>query len=142
MNSQDFNQLVDETVQATADLLVSKGSEYSNEDRLSNFKIVGKQLGLTPLQVAMVYMTKHFIALSTYTEKEAKGLTQTLSEPIEGRIHDLINYCFLVKGLIQEEGNSPWQQLDLFDDLPKIYTHIGGGFDSQCLCRSCQMGGK
>lgn len=103
MNSKEFNKIVADTILSTADLLIKKGGEYSSEeDQLSNFKSSAKDLRLTPLQIALVYSHKHFSAICNYVRKDAKGLTQNLSEPIEGRIDDLINYCFLLKALIKD----------------------------------------
>lgn len=104
MNIKDFNQIVTETVESTARLLMTKGTEYAgNDDRLSNFKRGAALTGITPLQVALIYLSKHYDALATYIRNDASGMQQILSEPIEGRIDDIINYCFLIKGLIHEK---------------------------------------
>ena len=103
MDNKEFTQLVERTQQSTSALLISKGMEYAgSEDRLANFKRGATLTGATPLQCCFIYMSKHYDALSTYIKKDAAGFDQHLSEPIEGRIDDLINYCFLMKGLIQE----------------------------------------
>jgi hypothetical protein len=103
MTPKEFNSLIDETTSKTAELLKLKGAEYSIEtDRLSNFKRAAERLGMTPMQVALSYMDKHYTSVCTYVNKDAKGYTQILSEPIEGRFHDLINYCYLMLGLLQE----------------------------------------
>jgi hypothetical protein len=103
MNAQEFNKLVEGTIKTTAELLIVKGGEYAgSEDRLANFKRNAQLTGSTPLQVALVYMSKHFDALCTYIRDEATGVSRPRSEPIEGRLDDLINYCFLIKGLVTE----------------------------------------
>lgn len=105
MNQSDFKQVVGETLVRTADLLVSKGEEYAGSaDRLANFKRGAQLTGCTPLQVLFVYMSKHYDALATYVRKEASGEGQQLSEPIEGRLDDLINYCLLAQAIIAEGG--------------------------------------
>lgn len=106
MNAKEFNDLVDQTLKQTAELLKSKGSEYASDaDRLINFKKGAEETGLTSLQVSFVYLRKHYDSIATYIRKDAKGLTQTLSEPIEGRFHDLINYCFLMLAILKEQNN-------------------------------------
>jgi hypothetical protein len=103
MNNKEFTALVDQTVRDTSALLISKGMEYAgSDDRLANFKRGAALTGTTPLQCCFIYMSKHYDSLSTYIKKDAAGFDQHLSEPIEGRINDLINYMFLMKGLIQE----------------------------------------
>lgn len=106
MDNKEFKTLVEQTVQSTSALLVSKGEEYAGStDRLANFKRGAALTGTTPMQCCFIYMSKHYDALSTYIKKDAAGFEHKLSEPIEGRIDDLINYCFLMKGLIQEGQN-------------------------------------
>ena len=106
MNRADFEQLVQETIDSTAKLLIEKGAEYAGDaDRLSNFKRGASLIGITPLQVALIYASKHFDAVATYIRNDAGGVMQILSEPIEGRFDDLINYCFLMKALLREEQN-------------------------------------
>jgi hypothetical protein len=105
MNQKDFDEVVRETVTATAELLIAKGREYAGGgDRLANFKRGASLTGTTPLQVLFVYMSKHYDSLANYVKKDAEGFEQKLSEPIEGRLHDLINYCLLAKALIKEKG--------------------------------------
>jgi hypothetical protein len=103
MNQEDFKRIVDTTIQDTAAILIAKGEEYAGSaDRLANFKRGATLTGITPLQCCFVYMSKHYDSISTYVKKDAQGFEQKLSEPIEGRLDDMINYCFLMKGLIQE----------------------------------------
>lgn len=103
MNQEEFTRLVDSTSSVTSALLVSKGLEYSGTvDRLSNFKRGAILTGVTPLQCCFVYMSKHYDSLASYIRNDAAGAPIKLSEPIEGRLDDLINYCFLMKALIIE----------------------------------------
>lgn len=103
MNQQDFNNLVGSTIKTTAELLVVKGGEYAgSEDRLANFKRGAALTGCTPLQTALIYMSKHYDAVCTYIRDEAAGTDRPRSEPITGRLDDLINYCLLIKGLVVE----------------------------------------
>jgi len=103
VNQEQFKLLVDKTVDSTAKLLVTKGEEYAGSaDRLANFKRGAALTGATPLQVAFIYASKHYDALATFIRKDAAGTVQQLSEPIEGRLDDLINYCILMKAIIEE----------------------------------------
>jgi hypothetical protein len=103
MNQKEFTALVDQTISSTAALLVSKGEEYAGStDRLANFKRGSALTGATPLQVAFIYASKHYDALATFVRKDGAKIPQQLSEPIEGRLDDLINYCILMKAIISE----------------------------------------
>ena len=104
MNQEEFTKVVNRTVDSIKYLLITKGEEYAGTtDRLSNFKRGSKLTGTTPLQTALIYATKHYDSICTYIRKDASGEIQMLSEPIEGRFDDLINYCILMKAIIKEE---------------------------------------
>lgn len=107
MDINTFNLIVDATVEDTANLLKVKGGEYaSDQDRLSNFKRAAELTGSDPLQIALIYMSKHFDAVCSYVRHQSIGKDLKLSEPIEGRFNDLINYCILMKAIIHEQrGN-------------------------------------
>lgn len=110
MKQSDFNILVEDTIKSTANLLIMKGEEYAGtKDRLSNFKRGAELTGTTPLQTALIYASKHYDSICTYIRKDAAGFQQVLSEPIEGRFDDLINYCILMKAIVAEmqKGNIP-----------------------------------
>jgi hypothetical protein len=105
MNQETFALLVQETITTTAKLLITKGEEYAgSEDRLANFKRGAALTGATPLQVAFIYASKHYDAIATFVRKDAQAQVQQLSEPIEGRLDDLINYCILMKAIIDESN--------------------------------------
>lgn len=108
MNQLEFTQLCVETQKSTSQLLISKGEEYAgSEDRLANFKRGAQLTGATPLQVAFIYASKHYDALATYVRKTGQGITDMpLSEPIGGRLDDLINYCILMKAIIAEASSA------------------------------------
>lgn len=119
MNQTDFSSLVNRVQRSTSDLLVSKGAEYASDtDRLANFKKGAKLTGCTPLQVAFVYLSKHYDALANYIKRDATGQQIPLSEPITGRLEDLINYCFLTYALIDESKLN--QKTSRMSDLAKL----------------------
>jgi hypothetical protein len=101
MKSEDLYVLIQKDLLPECfSIMKSKGLAYSGiEDKLGNFKRIAKQLGLSPKQVWAVYFEKHHDALSSYLRGEYSD-----SEPIRGRIQDLINYLFLLYGLIEEES--------------------------------------
>lgn len=124
MNQKEFDILVQKTIASTADLLVSKGREYAGtEDRLSNFKRGANLTGATPLQVAFIYASKHYDSIATYVRETAadRGLVPNLSEPIEGRFDDLINYMILMKAIVVE------QQKERSNSTGQGNSFLGGG---------------
>ncbi len=108
MNTSELNRIVDATFNEINRLLKVKGGEYANsEDRLANFHRGAALTGCTPLQVLFIYMSKHYDAVASFVQTSAKGEARPSSEPIEGRLDDLINYCLLAKGLLAEVGAAP-----------------------------------
>lgn len=76
----------------------TKGREYTQRDRLDNFKRIGRELGVDPKVILWVYLKKHLDSITNYI-KEGK----VYSEPIEGRIMDARVYLSLLRCLIEEE---------------------------------------
>lgn len=101
MDRPTFEQQLEASFQRLRDLNSTKGKEYSGDlDVLSDFKEVAAAIGITPEQALMTYMTKHWRAINSYVQHGA-----VLSEPIGGRIDDLILYGHLLHGLIQDKSN-------------------------------------
>jgi len=100
MNKNDFKELYEQMLKEESVLVSTKGEEYTlqNEDQLYNFKVVAFLTGLTPEQVASVYMAKHFLSIMNYT-REGKTISE---EPIAERISDLRNYLALFRGITED----------------------------------------
>ena len=72
----------------------SKGHDYrqgNDNDLLHNFRTVGETVGLPMEKVWFTYFYKHYSALTTFIKEGG----QSESEPIEGRIKDMIVYLLL-----------------------------------------------
>lgn len=103
MNEAQFKFLFDKTVEDLRVLGGVKGGEYAkDQDRLHNFTNNAEQLGLSPYDVWAVYAGKHWDAIRNWIIDERTNTTRTRSEPIEGRVKDLIMYGFLLLAIIQE----------------------------------------
>jgi len=95
-----FTKFLEEHVEKIVEIDNTKGVEYSgNEDVLSDFKEVAAAVGVTPEQALLTYMTKHWRAINSYAQTGA-----VRSEPIQGRIHDLILYGLLFIAMVEEKG--------------------------------------
>lgn len=108
MKLSDLETLIAQTHRLTTDLLLKKGNEYSTDaDRLCNFKLNAEKLGTKPLLVWSIYFNKHIESINNFVNKANKtsavGASSVLSEPIEGRFHDAINYLYLGLALVTEQ---------------------------------------
>ena len=93
---QDF----DDILQKCVGILSVKGPDYQagSTDRLANFAEVARFVGVTPGQVLATYLYKHVAAVFRYIQVGG----QSESEPIEGRLADIINYCLLLGKMVRE----------------------------------------
>lgn len=100
MNQKEISDLANVMLSECFTLLQEKNKDYSiEEDALAGFKNVAKEIKVTPLKVWFVYARKHWGAISNYVRNNGK----IESEPIESRLTDMINYCILLKALIEDE---------------------------------------
>lgn len=97
--------LLDRAVARIKSLAESKGGEYSgDEDRLENFRRQGLRLGLPMEVVWSVYANKHWDSLATYIKDLNTGRKRNYSEPIDGRVDDLLVYLLLFKAMLEERA--------------------------------------
>tara|TARA_R100000781_G_C4069446_1_gene123959 strand:+ start:797 stop:1120 length:324 start_codon:yes stop_codon:yes gene_type:complete len=101
MTAKEYKKLRDKFIAETLKLSDEKRIEYTegnhNDNILWNFENIGKELGLTPMQVLSVYLNKHISSLRNFF-KDGKEY----SEPIEGRVSDMINYLLLMVAMLSK----------------------------------------
>lgn len=92
---QDFR----ECMEACDRILATKGHDYTQgQGRLKNFYSNAQRLGAPARHVLGLYLFKHIDAIETWIRDGA-----VKSEPIEGRIHDAINYLLLLYHMVKSE---------------------------------------
>jgi hypothetical protein len=105
MTAAEFDAYIESALLQCKGILSMKGPEYAGpDDRLANFKRAAAHTGAPPLLIAFVYATKHWDAVANYVRATSNGKPLRLSEPIEGRLQDLINYLLFIGALIKEEN--------------------------------------
>lgn len=104
MTNKDFYELMRATFDGCQALAKVKGEDYTkgSEDALANFREGGEAVGIGAQRVCWIFMNKHYQAITNFIK--TNGRSQ--SEPIEGRIDDMINYLVLLKGIIKEDFES------------------------------------
>ena len=74
MDSQKFNQLIEEQLNYCKELLSSKNDEYAQKtDKLSNFRQSSSLLGMCPAEVAFCYDTKHIASIQKIVHEISQG---------------------------------------------------------------------
>ena len=89
---------------------LSKGGDYANEDRLSNFKLAGSICGLTAEQNCLSLIATKVARLGVLLS----GYAHPNNESVDDSIIDLISYGILLhmlKGEIRQEKieKLPWE---------------------------------
>lgn len=103
MNLNNFNSVVNDTIESLRKLTVLKGGEYApGDDRLANFK-ENCEIGILPEASLAVHLQKHYGTFRRYLKTVIAGEKDIQrSEPIENRIDDMIVYLTIAKGIIAE----------------------------------------
>jgi hypothetical protein len=102
----------DKQIEECLGILGLKGAEYQASAGIdtSFFKEAAEELGISPYQVLGVLARKHWQSVVKFM---ASGGTKKGSEPITGRISDLVNYLLFLRMLFEEEGHAePEKQPD------------------------------
>lgn len=100
MTGDKFQVIAKELDELGYTIMKKKNPEYSEEsiDYLANFRFVAHELNLLPHQVLYVYMRKHWASIAAFCRDPQKEM----SEPIEMRLADSMNYHRLLFGLIKD----------------------------------------
>ena len=99
MNTEKFNEIINEQMQRSVDVLVAKAKEYATEDRLHNFKVAAHLQSETPIQALQGMLAKHTISINDMCNS---GRTYPI-EAWNEKITDSINYLLLLRALVEEE---------------------------------------
>lgn len=105
MNLETQLSHFDTLVAKMREVLISKGNDYANDDKLSNFKTAGPNAGLTPEQNCLSLISTKVARLGTlFNSKKSPS-----NEAVSDSVMDLANYSILLHMIINENKS---------DDLP------------------------
>jgi hypothetical protein len=99
MNTSTFNQIVEEQLKRSTDVLVNKAKEYATEDRLHNFKIAAGLQRTNPKQALAGFMAKHVVSIYDMIMSGGDYPVNMWNE----KITDNINYLLLLRALVEED---------------------------------------
>jgi len=88
----------DNLVKQMREVIIKKGNDYANEDKLSNFKTAGPNAGLTPEQNCLSLISTKVARLGTlFNSKKLPS-----NEAVSDSVMDLANYSILLHMIINE----------------------------------------
>lgn len=100
MNKQTQIETFNALVEKQRDVMLSKGDDYANEDRLSNFKTAGKICGLTAAQHCLAMIATKVARLGVLLNPNAPAPKH---EAVEDSVLDLANYAQLLNMILVDE---------------------------------------
>lgn len=106
MKAEKFDQILQTRVEKMIQVLGAKADEYATDrDRLHNFKRAGQLLNCSPERALIGMLTKHLVSILDIVDNVESGKKPTVGLWDE-KIGDVINYCVLLDGLVNERGFS------------------------------------
>ena len=100
MDTRTFDAVVDMQLLDCLQTLRNKAEEYATDgDRLHNFKVAAHLQHVMPRRALSGMMAKHVISIFDMCASDAEYSDALWNE----KIKDTINYCLLLKAIIQEE---------------------------------------
>lgn len=97
MTKDQQTQFFNEFTQKMNKIMLSKGDDYSGQDRLSNFKLAGKICGITPEQNCLSLIATKVARLGQLLSGKIPS-----NESINDSIIDLCNYSILLAMIVYD----------------------------------------
>lgn len=98
METEKFDAVVRNRLNATINTLTAKADEYARGDRLSNFKQIAALSGCTQEKALSGLVAKHIVALYDFINDLDKGVNQPYARWDE-KIGDIIAYMCLLDAM-------------------------------------------
>jgi len=97
MQTEEFNKVLDESLDKIKKVLVKKADEYATEDRLHNFKVAGVFQGITPEAALLGMLSKHLVSVAKCVREQETNL-----DLWDEKLIDSLNYFVLLRALVIE----------------------------------------
>ena len=98
-----FNEIVKARADSCMAVLIKKDKEYSSgTDRLHNFKVAGRVLGISPIDSLLGMFSKHLVSILDICDLIKAGKYPPDKAVMTEKFGDCHNYFFLLEALIEE----------------------------------------
>lgn len=101
MSIQEQEDLFDLFVREQKDIMMKKGDDYANEDRLSNFKLVAAIARIPVESVLMVFLATKVVRLGNLSQTSRKPNCESKND----NLVDLANYAQLLNMVYTEQAD-------------------------------------
>lgn len=121
MTKEEQQAHIESFIQKMKEALSSKGNDYANEDRLSNFKLAGNICGLTPEQNCLSLIATKVARLGVLLKDGKRANNESISDSLL----DLANYAVLLDQIVDERARPPIKDqgthlIGIADLMPKL----------------------
>jgi len=99
MNLESQIKHFEEITAQMASIMLSKGNDYANEDRLSNFKVAGASCGITPELNCLSLMATKVARLGVLLNNNNTPNNESIQDSLLG----LANYTILLTMLLKDK---------------------------------------
>ena len=104
MTKEEQAELTYQFLQKMHDLIIRKGDDYSNDDRLSVFRLTAEITGLSMEQVAYDKIVTKVLRIGNLLNKVSNF------ESLDDNLIDLANYCVLLSQIIKQNDTTRNQE--------------------------------
>lgn len=118
MDASTFNNVVEEQLKRSTDVLCKKATEYATEDRLHNFKIAASIQHCSQRQALAGMMAKHTVSVYDMCQGNEDYPIELWNE----KITDSINYLLLLRAVVDEDKSKLTQNV-IMEKTPKLEAY-------------------
>jgi hypothetical protein len=111
MNTEQFDKVVSNRLEAIKSTLISKAKEYAkgDEDRLHNFNRGAQITGQSREKVLQGFMLKHLVSVFDMIDDPSKATEYMIEE----KCGDMINYLVLLEASFKDRLNEQNKKTDI-----------------------------
>jgi hypothetical protein len=106
MNTERFEECLNNRIEKCKAVLLKKADEYATDDRLHNFKVAAELQGVNPLTALSGMMAKHTVSVYDLIRETESGDRPPL-DMWDEKIGDSINYLLLLDAAVRELYSEP-----------------------------------
>lgn len=123
MQTEQFENIINNRIEKCKSVLCSKAEEYATDDRLHNFKVAGELQKCTPVKALGGMMAKHTVSVYDLIEDYEQGKEISPKMWAE-KIGDSINYLLLLTALLEEDKNfEPMKREMTYEQTIEVITN-------------------
>ena len=103
MYNNEFNHIIDHSINMAKKTLLERGEEYATEDRLHNFRVAAELQGTTMREALAGMMAKHTTSIYDMVQDPIDAHNK---HKWDEKIGDHINYLLILQAVLYDERST------------------------------------